>query len=69
MKGGSTDFLADHVNAMIREDGGVDSILAGFFNMTAVLVYMAAGAMGIDSEALIGGLLDVYPEPDLDGSS
>ena len=67
-RGGSTDFLADRVNDMIREDGGVDSILAGFFNMTAVLVYMAAGAMGIDSEALIGGLLDVYPEPDMDGS-
>ncbi|MFZ0664730.1 MAG: hypothetical protein WAM97_03180, partial [Acidimicrobiales bacterium] len=61
-EGGSTTAFVQRVNTMILEDAGVEPILTGFFNMTAVLLHMTASALGVDPQGLIGGLLDIYPE-------
>jgi hypothetical protein len=62
-EGGATPEFVQHVNAMIREDGNVDTLLTGFFNMTGVLIHMTAAAAGVDPRGIIGGLLDIYPDP------
>ena len=59
-EGGLTQSFVERVRAMIAEDNGVDSILNGFFNMTAVLIHMTSASIGIDPQGFIGGLLDVY---------
>ena len=64
--GGSSDFLTSTINEMIREDNGIDPIVGGFLNMTAVLTFMTAGVIGVEPTALIGGLLDSYPSSVLD---
>ena len=59
-EGGPTQSFVDRVRAIIAEDNGVDPILNGFFNMTAVLIHMTSASIGIDPQGFIGGLLDVY---------
>jgi hypothetical protein len=61
-EGGSTPVFVERVNAIIEEDGSLEPILTGFFNMTAVLIHMTAAALGVDPEGFIGGLLDAYPD-------
>jgi hypothetical protein len=57
--GGTPRFFAE-VNRMIQEDSGVDALLTGMFNMTAVLSAMTAAVLGVAPQSLLGGLLDVY---------
>ena len=62
-EGGTTTSLVNFINKKIEEDGGVNSILDGFLDVTGVLVHLTAGAIGIDPAGIIGGLLDQYPDP------
>ena len=59
-QGGGTPAFFSGVNSMIQEDRGVDLLLTGMFNMTAILMHMTAAALGVRPDGLLGGLLDVY---------
>jgi hypothetical protein len=65
-EGGGTIAFFSAVNSMIQEDGGVDLLLTGMFNMTAILMHMTAAALGVRPDGLLGGLLDVYAAQALD---
>jgi hypothetical protein len=58
-KGGTPAFFKG-VNAMIQEDGDVEVLLTGMFNMTGVLLHMTAASLGVRPDGLLGGLLDIY---------
>ncbi len=52
-QGGTSVFL-EGVNGIIQEDGGVDVLLTGMFNMTAILLHMTAAALGVRPDGLLG---------------
>jgi len=61
--GGTPQFFA-LVNRLINEDNGIEPVLTGLINATALLAHMTAGALGTTAEALIAGILDLYSQVD-----
>jgi hypothetical protein len=69
-KGESPKFI-ETVNSIIAADGGIDPLIGGLINVSAICAHMAAAAIGATAEGLVAGLLDVYGQFDqpADGES
>jgi len=62
-----TPAFIEGINRILEEDGGPDILLTRMFNMTAVLLHMAAASLGVRPDGLLGGLLDIYAGSDASG--
>jgi hypothetical protein len=61
--GGSQAFTAD-INAMVREDGGVEPLMSGLINMSNLMLNMVCLVQGRPREDILGSLVDeITDEP------
>jgi hypothetical protein len=59
-EGSGTRAFADLVNSIVASDGGIQLLVDGLVNVTAVLLFMTAGALGAEPKGLLSGLLQHY---------
>jgi hypothetical protein len=63
-EGSGTPAFVDLVNSVIASDGGVQPLVDGLINVSAVLLYMTAGALGAEPKGLLNGLREHYRPPE-----
>lgn len=61
-QGGSKPDFSSGIDAMVREDGDVRTLVAGLVNVSVVLLHAAASAIGASARGFLSGMLNVYSQ-------
>jgi hypothetical protein len=63
-QGGATPEFHVGMQRIIEEDNGSDQLMTGLLNVSLVMVYSAASALGVTAEGFLSGMLNIYTKPD-----
>jgi hypothetical protein len=63
-EGGGTQAFFEVVNTAIEEDQGIEPLITGLINTSALLAHLSGAALGTTAPGIVGGLLDMYSQFD-----